>query len=157
MSNQWKVLNLRADLHTHVTYIYGMSYLNFVYRIIHRNVASVRQWPGSPRFNPRSSRTKDSNLMVKTQHYKVRIKCTWSNPGKGVALSPTSRCSNYWKRGLRVALDYGRQLYFIYNNDRSKSAKPHPDFRFVSNLSFLYCYNSAEIKTEIWICFVLVL
>ena len=34
----------------------------------------------------------------------------WSNPRKGVAPSPTSRCSSYWKRSLLVALDYGRQL-----------------------------------------------
>ena len=29
----------------------------------------------------------------------------WSNPGKGVAPSPTSRCSSYWKRSFLVALD----------------------------------------------------
>ena len=33
---------------------------------------------------------------------------------KGVAHSPTPRCSSYWKRILGVALDYRRQLYFIY-------------------------------------------
>ena len=31
----------------------------------------------------------------------------WSNPGKGIAPSPTLRCSSYWKGNLRVALDYG--------------------------------------------------
>ena len=34
----------------------------------------------------------------------------WSNPEKGVAPSPTPRCSSYWKGSLRVALDYSRQL-----------------------------------------------
>ena len=38
----------------------------------------------------------------------------WSNPEKGVAPSPTFRCFSYWKGSLLVALDYGRQLYFIY-------------------------------------------
>ena len=38
---------------------------------------------------------------------------TWSNPGNGVAPSPTPRCSSYWKRSLRVTLDYGRQLYLL--------------------------------------------
>ena len=38
----------------------------------------------------------------------------WSNPGKGVAISPTPRCSSYWKGSLLVALDYSRQLYFYY-------------------------------------------
>ena len=34
-----------------------------------------------------------------------------SNPGKGVAPSPTLRWSTYWKGRLRVALDYCRQHY----------------------------------------------
>ena len=37
----------------------------------------------------------------------------WSNLGKGVAPSPTPRCSSYWKESLLVALDYSCQ--FIYN------------------------------------------
>ena len=40
---------------------------------------SVRQWSGRPGFNPRSSPTKDSKMvldaaLVSTQHYKVSIK-----------------------------------------------------------------------------------
>ena len=35
----------------------------------------------------------------------------WSNPGKGVAPSPTPWCSSYRKGNLRVTLDYSRQLY----------------------------------------------
>ena len=42
--------------------------------------------------------------------YISRVK--WSNPGKGVAPSPTPRCSSYRKGGLWVALDYSHQLYF---------------------------------------------
>ena len=42
----------------------------------------------------------------------IRVK--WSNPGKGVLPSPTSRCSSYWKGSLLVALDYGYQLYYYY-------------------------------------------
>ena len=38
----------------------------------------------------------------------------WSNPGKGVAPSPTSWCCNYRKGSLWVSLDYGRQLYLRY-------------------------------------------
>ena len=45
--------------------------------------------------------------------YGSRVK--WSNPGKGVAPSPTHWCCSYRKESLRVTLDYGRQLYlFIY-------------------------------------------
>ena len=42
--------------------------------------------------------------------YVSRVK--WSNPGKGVAPSPTPQFSSYWKGSLLVALDYARQLYF---------------------------------------------
>ena len=33
--------------------------------------------------------------LINIQHYKVRIKDKWSNPEKGVAPSPTARCSSY--------------------------------------------------------------
>ena len=38
----------------------------------------------------------------------------WSNPGKGVAPSPTPRCSSYLKGSLLVALDYGLTYIYIY-------------------------------------------
>ena len=50
-------------------------------------------------------------LILNNISYILRVK--WSNPGKGVAPCPTSRCSSYWKGSLLVALDYGRQLYFL--------------------------------------------
>ena len=43
--------------------------------------------------------------------YLSRIKR--SNSRKGVAPSPTTRCSRFWKGGLRVAIDYGCQLYLF--------------------------------------------
>ena len=43
--------------------------------------------------------------------YVSRVK--WSNPGKGVVLSPTLWCSSYWKGRLLVALDF-TYLYKIY-------------------------------------------
>ena len=59
------------------------------------------------------NRTVDTTLL-NTQHYKVRIESTvkWSNPGKGVAPSPTPWCSTYWKGSLQITLDNGHQLYF---------------------------------------------
>ena len=51
-------------------------------------------------------------ILLNTQHYKVLSRVKWSNPGKGVAPSPTPSCSSYRKGILRVTLDYGRQLYF---------------------------------------------
>ena len=37
----------------------------------------------------------------------------WSNPGKGVAPSPTPWCSSYWKGSLLVTLDYDRQQLLV--------------------------------------------
>ena len=48
-------------------------------------------------------------LTLSIVRYGSRVK--WSNPGKGVAPSPTPWCSSYQKGSLRVTLDYGRQLY----------------------------------------------
>ena len=39
----------------------------------------------------------------------------WSNTGKVVAPSNTPRCSSYWKRSLRVTLDYGQPTLLIHN------------------------------------------
>ena len=51
-------------------------------------------------------------LTLSIIRYGSRVK--WSNPGKGVAPSPTPWCSSYRKGSLRVTLDYGRQLYFTF-------------------------------------------
>ena len=62
------------------------------------------------------------------------IKCIsrvkWSNPGKGVAPSPTPRRCSYWKGSLRVALDNGHQLYFYSLNVKQ------------FYLSLIMCYQS---------------
>ena len=50
-------------------------------------------------------------LTLTNIRYVSRVK--WSNPGIGVAPSPTPWCSSYRKGSLRVTLDYGRQLYFL--------------------------------------------
>ena len=66
-------------------------------------LVSVRQWPGSPGFNLRSSHTKN----FKNGTYK----------GKGVGPFPTPRCISYRKGNLRVTLDYGHQLYLLTTLD----------------------------------------
>ena len=45
-------------------------------------------------------------LTLSIIRYGSRVK--WSNPGNGVAPSPTPWCSSYRKGSLRVTLDYGR-------------------------------------------------
>ena len=53
-------------------------------------------------------------LTLSIIRYGSRVK--WNNPGKGVAPSPSPRCSSYWKGSLQVTLDYSRQLYlYIYS------------------------------------------
>ena len=49
-------------------------------------------------------------LTLSNIRYVSRVK--WSNPGKGVAPSPTPQCSSYWKGSLLIALNYSCQLYF---------------------------------------------
>ena len=44
-------------------------------------------------------------FFLNTQHYKVWIKGKSSNPGKGVAPSPTPWCSNYWKGSQQSAIN----------------------------------------------------
>ena len=52
-----------------------------------------------------------SCLTLSIIRYVSRVK--WSNPGNGVAPSPTPRCSSYPKGSPRVNLDYGRKLYLL--------------------------------------------
>ena len=51
---------------------------------------------------------KPPSLTLSNIRYVSRVR--WSNPRKGVAPSPSPRCSSYWKGGLVDALDNGRQL-----------------------------------------------
>ena len=51
------------------------------------------------------------SLTLSNIRYISRVK--WSNPGKGVAPSPTPRCSSYWKGSLLVTLNYSCQLYYL--------------------------------------------
>ena len=51
--------------------------------------------------------------LLNTQQYKVRITGNMEQSWKGVAPSPTPRCSSYWKGSLLVALNFDRHLYFL--------------------------------------------
>ena len=73
-----------------------------------------------------------SCLTVSIIRYRSRVK--WSNPGKGVVLSPTPCCSSYWKESLWVTLDYGRQLISLYSG--------HSSLFFSPSVSTLFCFTS---------------
>ena len=51
--------------------------------------------------------------LLNTQQYKVHIKGKVEQSRERSSSSPTPWCSSYWKGSLLVALDYGRQLYFL--------------------------------------------
>ena len=51
-------------------------------------------------------------LTISIIRYVSRVK--WNIPGKVVAPYSTPRCSSYWNRSLRVALDCSCQVYFLY-------------------------------------------
>ena len=53
-----------------------------------------------------------SCLTLSIIRYVSRVK--WSNPRKGVAPYPTSRCSSYWKWSFWVTLNYSHHLYLLY-------------------------------------------
>ena len=53
--------------------------------------------------------------LLNTQHYKVRIKGKVEQSRERISALPTHWCSSYRKGSFRVTLDYGRQLYLLYN------------------------------------------
>ena len=85
--------------------------------------------------------------LLNTQHYKVCIKCKWSNPGNGVAPYPTILCSNYRKGSLQVTLDQGCQLYLQF---KTKDIILHwPDF--LTKVAQKYLPNfQYKIHVSIW-------
>ena len=61
----------------------------------------LRDWGSIPgRVLPKTQKRYLYASLLNTQHYKVRIKSKWSNPGRGVASSTTPRCRSYWKGNL---------------------------------------------------------
>ena len=61
---------------------------------------------------PKTQKMAPDTSLFSTQCYKVRINDKWSNPRKGVAPFPASRCSSCWKGSLRVPLDNTSPTYY---------------------------------------------
>ena len=82
-----------------------------------------------------------SCLILSNIRYVSRVK--WRNPGKGVAPSPTPRCSSYWKGSLLVAPNYGSHVLFT-NKERASSCIKIADLlSFCSNESVAH-FNIAQ-------------
>ena len=76
-------------------------------------------------------------LTLSIMRYASRVK--WSNPGKGIAPSPTPWCSSYWKGSLRVTFNNSHQLYFMYKQDL-----------LLDYLKGLISHKSKPTKRECW-------
>ena len=81
-------------------------------------------------------------LTLSNIRYVSRVK--WSNPGKGVAPSPTPWCNSYWKGSLLVA-----NLYGEYPSNRDALFNRKTDF---FSFSSSHCETASKIcyKTEIF-------
>ena len=96
----------------------------------------------------------------KTHHYKVWIKSKWSNRGEGVATSPTSRCSCYWKENLWSAnllnlymnyfLYFQRQIFLYSGKLESPRCLTHFDLCQPLDLLMLQRLSSWEVYSTTW-------
>ena len=91
-------------------------------------------------------------LTLSNIRYVSRVK--WSNPGKGVAPSPTPQCNSDWKGSLLVALDYGRQLTYKEPQDRQLCLWCICSFSIFwwGVACYLSEFPTLLIATQNWIC-----
>ena len=68
------------------------------------------------RVTPKIKKIVLDTSLLNRQHYNVRIKNKWSNPGKEVVPSPIPQSNSYWKGKLRVTLDNGLSTYLLLIN-----------------------------------------
>ncbi len=75
--------------------------------------------------------------LLNTQYYKVRIKDKVEQSREWSRALPNTEATErgYWKGSLRVALDYGRQLYLLY---------------LLLERKFIACRSDLLI---VWLCF----
>ena len=94
---------------------------------------------------PKTQKMVLDTSLLNIQHYKVWIKVKYSYPGKGVAPSPTPRCSSYWKGSPWVTLDYGCELYFYLLLVCAYAFIPN----FVTlNINYIACYVNQELTLQ---------
>ena len=86
--------------------------IGIMVRVFANGPGDLGSIPG--RVIPKTQKMVLDAILLNTQHYKVLSRVKWSNPGKGVAPSPTPWCSSNRKGILRVTFDYGCQIYFYF-------------------------------------------
>ena len=90
---------------------YPLPDIGLAVRVFANGPGDLGSIPG--RVIPKTQKMVLDASLLNTQHYKVWIKGKVKQSREGVAPSPTPWCSSYRKGGLRVILDYGRQLYLL--------------------------------------------
>ena len=84
--------------------------------------------------------------LLNTHQYKVRIKGKVEQSRERSSTSPTPRCCRYWKGGLLVPLDYGRQLYI--HAQRSSKLPTKAQERWVSFIFYEYAFCENWLVVE---------
>ena len=115
-------LNARIRVHKkYFRFFKHFMYTFEVYRLtIYNLVVVFADGPGDwglipGRVIPKTQKMLLDTSLLKSQHYKVRIKGKKKQyrERSRVSLSPAHRCCSNWKGCLQVALDYGLQLYLL--------------------------------------------
>ena len=99
------ILEILANTHNGISSSYSenihiVHYIGLMSKVFINGPGDLGSIPGQ--VIPKTQKIVLDATLFNTQNYKVRVK--WSNPGNGVAPSPTQCCS-YWKGSLRVTLN----------------------------------------------------
>ena len=103
--------------------------------------------------------------LLNTQQYKVRIEGKVEQSRERSSSLPSLRCSSYRKGSLRIALDYGHQLYFLLIRKDKKKLNQicfyikeehfNGRFFFIFFPFWLYKFYENELHRYIWLTYFL--
>ena len=86
--------------------------IGIIVRVFANGLGDLDSIPG--RVIPNTQKMVLDAILLNNQHYKVHIKGKVEQSRESSSASPpTTRCSSYRKRSLRVNLDYSCQLYLL--------------------------------------------
>ena len=108
----WGDEKLTVTKHHWLYLLYSNWPISIMVRVFANGLGDQGSIPGQ--VIPKTQKMILDVALLNTQHYKVQIKGKWSNPGKGVAPSPTLWWSSNWKGSIQVVFNNGLTTYFIY-------------------------------------------
>ena len=109
----WKIRHYIYQTPHHWIYIYIYIYhwsIGIKVKVFANGQGDWGSIPG--RVIPKTQKMLLDVSLLNTQYYKIRVKGKWNNPRKGV--TPSLRCSSYWKGNFRVAPTTFGQLIYTY-------------------------------------------